>query len=78
LAEKPERLALRIVDFSCTSCARAIRKQLMKRNGVLEVKANPILNEVYVYYKSGSLAPEEIEEVVRRSGYKAVRAHGMR
>jgi len=50
----------------------------MKRNRTLEVKTNPIMNEVYVYYKSGSVAPEEIEEVVRKSGYKAVRAHGMR
>jgi len=55
-----------------------IKKELMKRNGILEVKTNSILNEVYVYYKSGRVAPEEIEEVVRKSGYKFVRAHGMR
>jgi copper chaperone CopZ len=70
VSEKQERLALRIIDLSCTSCARVIRKELMKRNGILEVKTNPILNEVYVYYKSGSVPPEEIVEVVRRSGYK--------
>ena len=71
-------MALRIIDVSCTSCVRVIRKELMKRNGILDVKTSPILNEIYVYYESGGVAPEEIEEMVRRSGYKAVRAYGMR
>jgi copper chaperone CopZ len=70
LSEKPERLALRIVDLSCTSCAKVIRGELMKRNGILEVKTNPIMNEIYVDYESGSVSPEEIEGVVRKSGYK--------
>lgn len=70
------RLGLQIIGMSCVSCAKIIRKELEKSSGVKGVKVNPILNAIYVDYEVDKVNEEEIEEAVRKSGYKAIRPRG--
>ncbi|MDV3244260.1 MAG: heavy-metal-associated domain-containing protein [Nitrososphaerales archaeon] len=72
------RLGLQIIGMSCVSCSKIIRKRLEGSSGVKDVKVNPILNAIYVDYEADKINEEEIEEAVRKSGYKAVRLRGMK
>ena len=77
MSGKTERLSLQIIGASCTSCARVIRRELEKRNGVTEVKTNTILNAVYIDFEPQQVSEVEIQERVRKLGYRTVRLHGM-
>ena len=73
------RLGLQIICKSCVSCAKIIRKQLGRRgDGIRDVNFNPISNVIYVDYQSDKISEEEMEEVVKKSGYKDVRLRGMK
>ncbi len=52
----------------------AIRRQLEKVKGVEWVGANPVLDLIFVDYDPDLIDTDEILQVVKRSGYTAVRA----
>lgn len=78
MSGETRRLGLQIIGMSCASCAKIIRKELGKNSGIRDVKVNPILNAIYVDYQPDKISEEEIEETVKKSGYKAVRLTGMK
>ncbi|HEY5620255.1 MAG TPA: heavy-metal-associated domain-containing protein [Candidatus Bathyarchaeia archaeon] len=69
-----DRLKLRLVEGSCATCVPAIRRQLEKVKGVEWVGANPVLDLIFVDYDPDLIDTDEILQVVKRSGYTAVRA----
>ncbi len=69
-----DRLKLRLVEASCATCVPAIRRQLEKVKGVEWVGANPVLDLIFVDYDPDLIDTDEILQVVKRSGYTAVRA----
>ncbi|MDG6935226.1 MAG: heavy-metal-associated domain-containing protein [Nitrososphaerota archaeon] len=70
---RTEKVKYKIIDFSCVTCTKAIKKRLDKMNGVEDVRTNPILNEIYIYFDPSVTGPEKIEDEVKRTGYKAIR-----
>ena len=78
MSGETRRLGLQIIGMSCSSCAKIIRKELGKSSGVNDVKVNPMLNAIYVDYQPDKISEKEIEESVKKSGYKAVRLRGMK
>ncbi len=76
MSSETKRISLQIIDMSCISCAKIIRKRLEGSRGVKDVKVNPILNAVYVDYEPDEINEEEIEETVKKLGYTAVRLRG--
>ena len=51
------------------TCALAIEKQVKKLDGVKDVKASTMLNEVFVDYDETKVDPAKITEAIRRTGY---------
>ena len=78
MSEKRERATYQVLDLSCISCARDVRKLLEKRSGVDEIKVNEMLNIFYIDYEPSKISEEELEKTIRGSGYKAVRIRSMK
>jgi Cu+-exporting ATPase len=75
LGEK-ERTILRIGGMSCASCAQTIEKNLKKTKGVLKASVNFASQKALVDYDTASVSPEEIEKVIKDSGYEVIKASG--
>ena len=73
-SKQVDRLRLRLVDASCSTCLPVIRRELEKVRGVQWVLANPVLDMIFVDYDPSLVSPEEILLAVKRAGYTAVPA----
>ena len=78
MSKKRERAAYQVLDLSCVSCARDVKKLLEKRSGVDEIKVNEMLNIFYIDYEPSKISEEELEKTIHGSGYKAVRIRSMK
>ncbi len=74
LGKRVERLRLRVVDASCSTCILPLRRVLERALGVEWVEANPVLDLVFVDYDPSLTDPDHILSEVRKTGYTAVRA----
>ncbi len=75
LGEK-ERTILRIGGMSCASCAQTIEKNLAKKKGILKASVNFASQKAMVDYDTVLVSPEEIEKVIKDSGYEVIKATG--
>lgn len=55
----------------CRDCARPIEKRLSRVKGTTQVRANPAAQFVKIHYDADTLAPEALEEQLKKAGYKA-------
>jgi len=63
---------LRVVGASCASCFAAVRKTLFKHEGVIDVRANIAADLLLLDYDPDKVRLEELLEVIRKAGYRAV------
>ncbi len=74
LGKQVERLRLRIIGQSCSTCIVPVRRVLERAIGVEWVGANPILDLIFVDYDPRLTDPAQILATVKRTGYEAVQA----
>ena len=55
----------------CSSCATAVEKALRGTDGVQEVTIDTMNDKVWVKYDERKLTPQQLVEVVKKSGYQA-------
>ncbi len=72
--KRVERLRLRLVDASCSTCIIPVRRALERTPGVEWVEANPVLDLIFIDYDPNLTDPDRILSEVRKTGYPAVRA----
>jgi Cu+-exporting ATPase len=66
-----KRLVVSVTDLSCTTCALAIEKQVMKLKGVSDVRPAVMLNKVFVDYDANLVDSTTIKDAINKTGYKS-------
>jgi copper chaperone CopZ len=69
--DEKERIVVSVKEISCTVCAAAIQKQVMKLNGVDDVKTAVMLNKVFVDYDPKLVDSSSIRKAIDRTGFKS-------
>ena len=64
-----KKIALKITDMSCASCAQAVEKGLKKAEGVIEAQVNFAAEKAYIKFDPEKSSREKLIEVVRNTGY---------
>ena len=74
-ADKPvwERIDIATAGNDCDECVRALRRPLMKIEGVKEVIADPKTENVWVTFDARKTHAPELHDAILRSGYKPAR-----
>jgi copper chaperone CopZ len=65
------RIVVSVKEISCTVCAAAIQKQVMKLNGVDDVKTAVMLNKVFIDYDPKLVDSLSIRKAIDRTGFKS-------
>jgi len=78
MSGKQKRVTYQVLDMSCVSCAKLVRKLLEKQSGVNDIKVNEILNIFYIDYEPDKISEEELEKMIKRIGYKAIKLRSMK
>jgi copper chaperone CopZ len=65
------RLVVSVKDINCTVCANAIQKQVMKLNGVADVKTSLMLNKVFIDYNPKTVDSSLIRKAIDKTGFKS-------
>lgn len=76
--EKYGRVTFQALDVSCIQCVIGIRRLLEKQSGVLDIKVNQVLNIFYVDYDAAKISEEDIEKIVKKTGYNFVKLRSMK
>jgi cation transport ATPase len=71
-------VTFQLLDVDCPSCISDARKVLERQAGVVGLHINQMLNIFYIDYEPGKITEEELGELMRRTGYKAVKLRSMR
>ena len=58
--------------MTCTGCEVHIESEVNKLEGIIEVKANHEKGNTIVKYDKTKVANNEIEDAVRKTGYKII------
>ena len=72
--EKPgekARIVVSVKEITCTVCATAIQKQVMKLEGVDDVKTAVMLNKVFIDYDPKVVDSSSIRKAIDRTGFKS-------
>jgi copper chaperone CopZ len=72
-----KRISLHVIGVSCITCIKDIQRKLTKKEGIVNVKVNPIMNAFYIDYIPEKTSEEEIEKIVKNSGYKVTKLWGI-
>lgn len=70
-----KRIRYRFVGLDCTSCAKVVEKKLGKRKGIRKVGASLMTDTVLIDFNPEEISQEEIEENIRKTGLRIVRAN---
>lgn len=70
-SEKKKRLVVSVRDINCTVCANAIQKQVMKLDGVDDVKTSLMLNKIFIDYNPKTVDTSVIRKAIDKTGYKS-------
>ena len=65
------RIVVSVSEIDCTVCATAIQKQLMKMNGIDDVKTAVMLNKVFIDYDPKLVDSSTIRRAIDRTGFKS-------
>ena len=69
--DEKARIVVSVKEISCTVCAAAIQKQVMKLNGVDDVKTAVMLNKVFIDYDPKLVDSSSIRRAIDRTGFKS-------
>lgn len=72
LAPDTARVVLEVNGMVCTSCASTVEAMLTRRLGVAKASVDVERAQAVIDYDAERVAPQDLVEVVRRLGYKAV------
>ncbi|MDH5732554.1 MAG: heavy metal translocating P-type ATPase [Candidatus Bathyarchaeota archaeon] len=72
VAERPQRMMLRIGGMTCASCAQTIENALRKKKGIKEANVNLATEKATVTYNPNEIKYEEIKNVVEDAGYQVL------
>ena len=72
VAERPQRMMLRIGGMTCASCAQTIENALRKKKGIKEANVNLATERATVTYHPNEIKYEEIKNVVEDAGYQVL------
>lgn len=62
----------KVTGMTCEACASTVTANLMKMNGVKDIKVNVAAGTVQIYSdKKTPLVQKDVENIIERSGYKA-------
>ncbi|MFC7116418.1 heavy-metal-associated domain-containing protein [Natronoarchaeum sp. GCM10025703] len=64
-----ETLQLRVLDFSCPSCANTVERAIGKLDGVADVEVHFTTGRVEVEYEESAVATRDIETIIEKQGY---------
>jgi copper chaperone CopZ len=70
-ASEKARIVVSVKEINCTVCATAIQKQVMKLNGVDDVKTAVMLNKVFIDYDPKLVDSSIIRKAIDRTGFKS-------
>jgi len=70
-AQVIKETTLTVRRMICSSCAIAVEKALRGTDGVREVTIDTMNDKVRVKYDERKLTPQQLVEVVKKSGYQA-------
>ena len=70
-ASEKARIVVSVKEINCTVCATAIQKQVMKLNGVDDVKTAVMLNKVFIDYDPKLVDSSSIRKAIDRTGFKS-------
>jgi copper chaperone CopZ len=65
------RIVVSASEISCTVCATAIQKQVMKINGIEDVKTAVMLNKVFIDYDPKLVDSSTIRKAIDKTGFKS-------
>src|SRR4051812_10204640 len=65
------RTRLTITGMSCAACQAHVQKALQRQPGVADASVNLMTHEATVDYDPAAVAPEQLVEAVRATGYGA-------
>jgi len=71
--KRPEkaRVIVSVSEISCTVCATAIQKQVMKISGIEDVKTAVMLNKVFIDYDPKLVDSTTIRKAINKTGFKS-------
>ena len=69
--DEKARIVVSVKEISCTVCAAAIQKQVMKLDGVDDVKTVVMLNKVFIDYDPKLVDSLSIRKAIDRTGFKS-------
>ncbi len=64
-----EKLIFKIEGMSCAVCAQSLEKALKEQQGVVEARVNLAGEKASLEYDPARITPDELAEVIRRTGY---------
>ena len=67
----PETLEMRVTGMTCGGCENAVKRTLLKLEGVETVAASHEQNAVTVVYEPARVSPERMAKAVQDLGYSA-------
>ena len=65
------RMVVSVREINCTVCATAIQKQVMKINGIKDVKTALMLNKVFIDYDPKLVDSSTIRKAIDKTGFKS-------
>ena len=65
-----EKIEMKVLGMACAGCKAAVEKALQSQEGVSSARVDLAEKKAYVEYDSGKIAPVDLEEAVRKAGYK--------
>ncbi|MFQ5484085.1 MAG: heavy metal translocating P-type ATPase [Desulfobacterales bacterium] len=78
VAGEKKNAILKIGGMSCAACAQKIEKNLSKKKGVVQAAVNFASQTAMVSYDSVMTGEEELEEVIKDTGYEVIKLSGER
>jgi len=72
VAERTQRITLRIGGMTCASCAQTIENSLGKKKGVSEANVNLATEKATVTYNPSEISYEGIKDIVEGAGYEVL------
>ena len=66
-----ETLNLKVTGMTCGNCENAVKRTLMKLDGVESVNASHTENRVVASYDPARVAPEAMRKAIESIGYRA-------
>lgn len=78
MEKKQRRVTFQVLDVSCPQCTVGVRLLLEKRGGVIDIMENQMLNIFYIDYDPDKISEEDIDRLVKKTGYKTVKLRSLK